>query len=151
MRNPSKLLHEELSEQLIGAAIVVLNALGPGLDEKIYERALIIELVERGLDVDSQHEFPVHFKGHLVGSLIPDLIVGGKVIVDTKVVESFHDRRLAKVLAHLAITGLELGLLINFKFPRLQWKRVVRSSTALRSEALNQRTENTADDVDARG
>jgi GxxExxY protein len=117
-----------MSEAIIGAAMTVLNGLGPGLDEKLYERALVIELVERGIDVLQQQPFPVHYKGRLIGQLQPDLIVGGKVIVDTKVVESFCDRHFAQVLGYLAITRLNLGILLNFKFAKLQWKRIARTS-----------------------
>src|SRR5665213_3102469 len=77
--------HEELTGQIIGAAMSVLNELKPGLDEKLYENALVIELAARGLAAEQQREFPVHYRGHFVGRLIPDLIVEGKVIADTKV------------------------------------------------------------------
>ena len=120
-------LHKELTHQIIGAAMEVLNALRPGLDEKLYENALVIELGLRGIGTEQQREFPVHYKDHFVGKLIPDLIVAGKVIVDTKVVETFNDNHLSQVLGYLAITGLEVGLLINFKRAKLEWKRVVRT------------------------
>lgn len=145
-----KLLHEALSEQIIGASMVVLNALGPGLDEKIYERALVIELTERGIVVDAQHEFPVYFKNQHIGSLVPDLIVEGKLIIDTKVVEAFHENHIAKVLAHLAITTLELGILVNFKYPRLQWKRLVRTTVATGDRPNSEQPGRTADDADKR-
>lgn len=144
MHSRHNLLHADLSEQVIGASIVVLNTLGPGLDEKIYERALVIELTERRIPVDTQHKFPVYFKDNLVGALIPDLIVDERIVVDTKVVEVFHDNHIAKNLAHLAITGLELGLLVNFKYARLQWKRVIRQKAV--EEQIT-----TADDADKRG
>ena len=122
----TELIHKELSEQIIGASMEVLNALGPGLLEKIYERALIIELGERGLHVSQQSRFDVFFREHLVGELIPDLIVEDKVIVDTKVVASFNDYHVAQMTGYLAITNMNLGLLVNFKYGRLKWKRIVR-------------------------
>ncbi|MGE5191645.1 MAG: GxxExxY protein [Deltaproteobacteria bacterium] len=121
------LIHRELSEQIIGAAMKVLNTLGPGMNEKIYENALVIELTNLGLKVDQQDEFVVRYLGREVGKLKPDLIVEKKVIVDTKVVEGFVDDHTAKMISYLAITNLQLALLINFKFARLRWKRVVRS------------------------
>jgi GxxExxY protein len=121
------LIHRELSERIIGAAMKVLNTLGPGMSEKIYENALVIELTNIGLAVDQQVEFVVKYSGNEVGSLKPDLIVEKKVIVDTKVVEGFIDEHTAKMISYLAITDLQLALLINFKFSRLRWKRVVRS------------------------
>jgi GxxExxY protein len=122
-----QMIHRELSEQIIGAAMTVLNTLEPGLSEKIYENALVVELTERGLKVDQQHEYRVEFRGKDVGSLIPDLIVENKVIVDTKVVEGFDDNHIATMLSYLAISKLQLVLLINFKFTQLRWKRIVRT------------------------
>jgi GxxExxY protein len=98
----------------------------PGLDEKLYERAMVIELQKRGHNVDAQKRFPVFYRAELVGNLVPDLIVDEKVIVDPKVVSSFDEAHVAQMVGYLAITGLELALLLNFKSARLQWKRVVR-------------------------
>lgn len=121
-----KLIHGELTEGIIGAAMAVLNTLKPGLDEKLYERALIIELIKRGHRVNQQQRFPVYYDGHLIGTLIPDLVVDETVIVDPKVVTAFNDNHMAQMLGYLAITDLNLALLLNFKNARLDWKRVVR-------------------------
>jgi GxxExxY protein len=121
----AELIHEELSKVVIGAAMAVLNELKPGLDEKIYERALAIELAERGHRAESQKQFRVFYHGHEVGLLIPDQIVDDLIIVDTKVVTSFTDTHSAQMIGYLNITGLRLALLVNFKFARLQWKRIV--------------------------
>jgi GxxExxY protein len=131
MRNKSELIHEDLSRQIIGAAMTVLNELGPGLGEKLYENALVIELAERGLCAETQQDFPVYYKRHFIGKLIPDLIVNTQVIVDTKVIECFNQNHFAQVMGYLAITRLELGLLLNFKYPKLQWRRIVRSEGLL--------------------
>ena len=121
-----KLIHEELSRDIIGAAMAVLDELKPGQDEKPYENALVIELQDRGHVVDQQKEFPVYYKGHLVGKHIPDLIVDGLVIVDPKVVTAFNENHEAQMLGYLAVTNLRLALLLNFKYVKLQWKRIVR-------------------------
>jgi GxxExxY protein len=121
------LIHQELSEQIIGAAMKVLNALRPGLDEKLYENALVIELTSGGHDVSQQSAFPVHYRDHLIGSLIPDLIVDGLVIVDAKVATCFTESHVAQMMGYLAITDLQLAILLNFKFAKLEWKRVVRT------------------------
>lgn len=117
--------HEELTKDIIGAAMMLLNELKPGLDEKLYENAMIIELLDRGHTVEQQREFPVHYRGHFIGKLVPDLIVDGKVIADSKVVTAFNDTHIAQMLGYLNITGLEVALLLNFKEARLTWKRVV--------------------------
>jgi len=122
----AELIHEELSEAIIGAAMAVLNELKPGLDEKLYENALVIELRERGHTVQQQKAFEVEYKGQRIGRLIPDLIVDDLVIADPKVVSAFNDTHLAQMIGYLAITDLRLALLLNFKHARLKWKRVVR-------------------------
>ncbi len=121
-----KLIHEELSRDIIAAAMKVLYALRPGLNEKLYENALLIELVKRGHRVDQQKSYPVHYEGHFVGKLTPDLIVDELVIVDPKVGEDFCEDHISQMLGYLAITGLELALLLNIKHAKLQWKRIVK-------------------------
>jgi GxxExxY protein len=120
-----ELIHKELSQSIIGAAMTVLNALKPGLSEKIYENALVIELTKRGHKVEQQRQYPVYYDGILVGNLVPDLIVDDKVIADPKVVASFNDAHQAQMIGYLKITGLKLALLLNFKTVKLDWKRVV--------------------------
>lgn len=120
------MIHEQVSQSILGAAMEVLNTLKPGLDEKLYENALIIELVERGHKVEQQCTYPVEYKGRLIGRLVPDLIVDELVVVDLKVVAAFNDTHLAQMIGYLAITGLQLALLINFKSAKLEWRRVVR-------------------------
>ena len=123
----SDLLHRELTEDILGAAMKVLNTLRPGLDEKLYENALLIELTLRGHRISQPKPFPVHYEGQLIGTFIPDLIVDDLVIVDPKVVTTFNENHIAQMTGYLAITGLQLALLLNFKFARLGWKRVVRT------------------------
>ncbi len=119
------MLHENITQDIIGAAMAVLNELKPGLDEKLYENALVIELLARGHTVEQQREFPVYYRGQLIGKLIPDLIVDGKVIADPKVVTAFNDTHFAQMLGYLSITGLQVALLLNFKESTLKWKRVL--------------------------
>jgi len=114
----------EITEIIIGAAMKVLNALKPGLDEKLYERALIIEFAKQGLACDQQKNFPVHYEGQHIGTLIPDLVVNERVIVDPKVVTTFTDTHISQMLGYLNITGLKTALLLNFKYTKLQTKRV---------------------------
>jgi len=119
------LLHRKLSEAIIGAAMKVLNTLKPGLDEKAYENALVIELKKRGHQVEQQRRFDVFYEGQLVHTMVPDLIVDESLIVDPKVVESFCDTHFAQMPGYLTITNLRVVLLLNFKFADLRWKRVV--------------------------
>ena len=120
------MIHEELSGKTIGAAMAVLNELKPGLDEKLYERAMIIELKHRGHSISVQSSLPVSYRGELIGNLVPDLIVDSTMIVDPKVVSCFTNTHVAQMIGYLNITHLDLALLINFKNARLEWKRVLR-------------------------
>ena len=126
MESKHSLIHKETTEKIIGAAMVVLNELGPGLDEKIYERALVLELQSMNIAVAHQQSFPVIYREKEIGLLIPDLIVNQEVLVETKIAESFTSAHEAQVIGYLAITELRVGLWLNFKFARLQWKRLVR-------------------------
>jgi len=121
-----RMKHEQLTKEIIGAAMVVLNELKPGLDEKLYENALVLELAARGHAVEQQRDYPIHYRGHFIGKLVPDLIVDGKVIADPKVASAFNETHIAQMLGYLNITGLEVALLLNFKEAKLVWKRVVR-------------------------
>ena len=103
----------------------VLNELRPGLDEKLYERALVIELRSLGHVVDQQKPFIVHYRGQLIGTLVPDMIIDGLVLADPKVVSAFSDSHVAQMLGYLNITNLKLALLLNFKYAKLGWKRIV--------------------------
>src|ERR1700730_16569899 len=125
-----KIIHEELSGAIMGVAMEVLNELKPGLDERLYERAMTIELRRRGHEVDVQHAFPVHYRRELIGTLVPDLIVDHAVIVDSKVVSAFTDTHVAQMIGSLNITGLGLALILNFKSARLDWKRVAGKQRA---------------------
>ena len=119
------MIHEQITQDIIGAAMAVLNELRPGLDEKLYERALIIELQLRGHTVEQQREYPVYYRGNFIGQLVPDLVVDGKVIADPKVVTAFNETHIAQMLGYLNISGLEVALLLNFKCAKLEWKRIV--------------------------
>ncbi len=120
------MLHEELTRDIIGASMAVLNTLKPGLDEKLYENALVIELRALGHTIEQQRIYPVHYRGQLIGTLIPDLIIDNKVMADTKVVTAFNDAHVAQMIGYLNITSLKVALLLNFKSARLEWKRVVQ-------------------------
>src|SRR5207302_8788664 len=98
MGTDNELLHGELSKAIIGAAMTVLNELRPGLDEKLYENALVLELQHCGHHAEQQRVFPVHYRDHFIGSLVPDLIVDHTIIVDPKVVTAFNETHIAQML-----------------------------------------------------
>ncbi len=112
------MIHKPLSESIIGAAMRVLNTLKPGLNEKAYENALVVELKKRGHTVQQQRRFEVRYDGILVDCRVPDIIVDDAVIADAKVVSEFNDTHIAQMIGYLAITGLQLALLLDFKQKR---------------------------------
>lgn len=118
-------VENDLTYQIIGAAMSVSTGLKHGLREKTYERALIVELRHRGLACTSQHAYPVYYRGEKIDEYIPDLEVEGRVIVETKVVDRIVDDHIGQVLNYLKISGLEVGLILNFRHASLQYKKVV--------------------------
>jgi GxxExxY protein len=114
----------ELTEKIIGAGMRVHRTLGPGLDEKIYENALCLELIAQNLKFTQQQQFPVFYRERIVGNLITDLIVSEMVVVETKVVSSIIDVHIAQTLSYLSITGLKVGLILNFRSVSLTFKRI---------------------------
>ncbi len=120
-----ELFYEELTGKVITAAIAVHRDLKPGLDEKIYERALCIELAEQGICFEQQPKYDVLYKGRYLGHLFPDLVVENKIIVDPKCVDSFSLANEAQMLGYLNITGLSVALLLNFKVWPLGKKRIL--------------------------
>ena len=124
--NPeNKLLLKEEVYQIVGSAIEVLNELGHGLHEKPYENALVIEFGIRKIPFQQQVSFDVLYKGHKVGLFIPDLIAFGSVVVDAKVIDRITDIERGQMLNYLRITKLRVGVILNFKNPKLEWERIV--------------------------
>lgn len=113
--------HEQLTEQIIGAAIEVQRELGPGLLESAYEAALAHELSLRDINYERQKEMPVRYKGFLieVGYRI-DLLIENQVIVELKAVTELHPIYEAQLMTYLKLSGRRFGLLINFNVPKLK-------------------------------
>lgn len=109
----------DLSEQIIGAAIEVHRTLGPGLLEGIYEEALVRELELRKIAIQRQLELPLEYKGVILRGQRIDLLVERQVIVELKAVEAIASVHLAQLLSYLRAADLHLGLLINFHCDRL--------------------------------
>ncbi len=121
----SKLLPGDLVYAIVGCAPDVLNSLGHGLNEKPYENALTVEFGLRNIAFSQQTRFEVVYKGHPVGDYIPDLIVANAVIVDAKTIERITDIERGQMINYLRIAKLRVGVILNFKNPRLEWERIV--------------------------
>lgn len=113
----------KLTKDIIGACIQVSNYLGHGFPETIYSNALIIELQKRGLRAQQQVPLDVRYDGILVGRYFADVIVEEKVILELKAVECLLTDHQTQLINYLTATGFEIGLLVNFGKPKVEFKR----------------------------
>jgi GxxExxY protein len=103
-----------LTDQVIACAIEVHRELGPGLLESVYERALCLEFNAAGIDFKRQVGIPLFYKGELLSEHRPDLIVGDRVIVEVKSVETLNPVHTAQLLTYLRVCRVRVGLILNF-------------------------------------
>ncbi len=125
MNTDGTVLHQVLTQDIIGAAFDVHNALGCGLLEKVYENALAHELSLREHLVTPQKEFRVTYKNKEVGVYYADLVVDDSVVVEVKSASTLEDVHRAQTLNYLRISGIRVGLLLNFAKPKLKFERLV--------------------------
>jgi GxxExxY protein len=108
------MLHQDITDRIIGAFYSVYNTLGYGFLEKVYENALTVELGNRGLHVLRQAPIKVYYAEQLVGEYFADLLIESTVIAELKAVEMIHPQHKAQLLNYLKATEIEVGLLLNF-------------------------------------
>ena len=123
--NELELIYKEEVFQIVGCAMKVLNTLGHGLLEKPYENALAVEFGLRAIPFRQQPLYPVNYKTIKVGEYIPDLIAFDKIVVDAKTIDRISNNEKGQILNYLKITRLKVGLILNFKHAKLEWKRMV--------------------------
>ncbi|MDE2776252.1 MAG: GxxExxY protein [Chloroflexota bacterium] len=111
---------DDLTHEIIGAAMEVHSAMGAGLIEQIYENALCVELTKRGIGHQKQVRVPVQYKGVAVGDLYADLVVKGRVIVELKSVRELAPIHEAQLITYLKLSKIKTGLLINFNVVSLK-------------------------------
>ena len=121
------LKYGHITKDVLGCSFDVAKELGAGFLESVYQRALCLALEQRGLSIVSQHPVKVMFRGHCVGDFYADIFVEGKVIVELKAVKAIAPEHQAQIINYLKATGIEVGLLINFGNPKLEYKRFTRS------------------------
>jgi GxxExxY protein len=122
MNTNGSLLFKDEVFQIAGCAFEVLNALGHGLNEKLYENSLTVEF---GLKEVSHQQQPVTYKGRHVGEFVPDLIAFSAIVADAKVIDRITDHERGQMLNYLRICTLRVGVLLNFKHAKLEWERIV--------------------------
>jgi GxxExxY protein len=128
---PDDLLYRDDAYRLIGACLAVHKDKGHGFVEAIYQDALEIELELSGIPFERQRNFSIHYRDRpLKHTYKPDLIGFDKIIIELKAAKALNDEHRAQLLNYLKITGLQLGLLVNFgSYPRLEWERIILTQT----------------------
>jgi GxxExxY protein len=120
-----ELEHKDVTEQIIGASFEVFRELGYGFLEKVYQRAMKVELELRGLKAETETDIKVTYKGEAVGDYRADILVNGCVLVELKLATAIDSRDEAQLLNELKATGIKVGLLINFGRNKAEFKRMV--------------------------
>jgi GxxExxY protein len=120
-----KIIEKELVYKINRCVFEVYRVLGHGFLEKVYERALLKELKAKGLKAQAQVPIQVHYKGEIVGDYYADLVAEDKVIIELKAQEHLNKAQEAQLLNYLKATKIQVGLLVNFAYPKATVKRFV--------------------------
>lgn len=123
--NERELLLKDEVFAIVSCVMEISNGLGSGLLEKNYENALAVEFSYRGIPFSQQVRFPVKWRDVKVGEFVPDLIAHEQVVIETKTIDQITSIERGQILNYLRITNLPVGLILNFKKPRLEWERIV--------------------------
>lgn len=129
-------VHSELTEIILGCCFDVMNELGMGFLESVYKNALFIAIKEKGLAIEAEKRFEVIFRGRKVGLYVADLIVGGSVIIELKCCDLLLGEHQAQLINYLKVSGILVGLLVNFGNRKLKYKRLYHPDHYARSQAL---------------
>ena len=117
------MLHADLTNQILAACFEVSNELGAGFLESVYQNALLVVLKTKGLAVEREYPLSVSFRNQIVGQFIADILVERLIIVELKAVTALTDVHKAQVINYLKATGIDVGLLVNFGNPKLEYRR----------------------------
>jgi GxxExxY protein len=133
----NRLKHGEITKVVIACAFEVINDLGSGFLESVYERALLIALRQKGLSAKSQHPIKVMFKEECVSDFFADILVDDKVIIELKATKAITTEHQAQIINYLNATEIEVGLLINFGKSKLEYKRFTRKQNMDTQQIIN--------------
>ena len=124
IKEEKELPHSELTRNILGCCFEVINELGPGFLERVYKNALLIAMRQKGLQVEVERSYNVIFREKIVGRYVADLVINDSVIVELKCCESLISEHQAQLFNYLKVSGLSVGLLVNFRRSKLEWKRL---------------------------
>jgi GxxExxY protein len=125
--------HSEVTQKIIGCAMTVHSALGPGFLESVYQNALAHEMRKAGLDVECEKRLQVTYDDIVVGDFSADMVINGCILIENKAVQTFAPAHEVQLVNYLTATGIEIGLLLNFGAARLEFKRKTRTYQARKS------------------
>jgi GxxExxY protein len=121
-------LYEDLTAKALEACFEVMRELGAGFLESVYEKSLLIALRQKGMSAKAQFPLAVKFREQVVGEFYADVLLEDKDIIELKAVRALTPEHYAQVINYLNATGLEVGLLVNFGNPKLEFRRFRRAA-----------------------
>jgi GxxExxY protein len=124
MKNEEKLLHADLSRNVLGCCFEVVKELGCGFLERVYKNALLIAMKQKGLSVVTEQTYEVIFRQHKIGKYIADLVVENLIIVELKCCKVLLPEHQSQLISYLKASTLPIGLLVNFGHQRLEYRRL---------------------------
>ena len=124
MEQKEKLLHSELTSAILGCCFDVMRELGPGFLERVYKNALLMAMRQKGLEVEVERPYEIIFRGKVIGRYNADLVVNQAVIIELKCCDKLIREHQAQLFNYLKVSALPIGLLVNFRRRKLEWKRL---------------------------
>ncbi|MEX2028569.1 MAG: GxxExxY protein [Candidatus Curtissbacteria bacterium] len=119
------LIHSDLSYKVMGILYEVHNKLGSSRQEKHYQRALELELVDCGLPFEREKKIVLDYKGKKIGDYFLDFVIDGKIVLELKAKDFYTSKDINQVISYLKTLNLHLGILVNFRSDRLKYRRVI--------------------------
>jgi GxxExxY protein len=124
IKDEKEMPYSELTGAILGCCFDVMKELGPGFLEKVYKNALFIAMRQKGLQVEVERPYEVIFRGKVVGRYIADLVVNQTIIIELKCCDKLISEHQAQLFNYLKVACLPIGLLVNFRRRKLEWKRL---------------------------
>lgn len=136
MNEEKEMPYSELTGTILSCCFEVMRELGPGFLERVYKNALLIAMRQKGLEVQVEQPYEVIFRGKIIGRYQADLVVNQTVIVELKCCENLIREHQAQLFNYLKVANLPIGLLVNFRRRKLEWKRLQSNEECFDSEEI---------------